>query len=185
MTFKTLRLQLTDLLQVKVQRVGVDSGEKGLGLCLQKQKRQGAAREVGGTPGNGLQVGQPGQTLLRNKGDESQNMGEGKEEELGEFRPLLSLTSLQQALEHLDHRLSEKVKQLNALRHQVGLRQKWLEELQLQHSLRELEMAEAQDGNTEVAKVGPMRCRAGQRGSLILGEEESSRKGTQHSLASL
>ncbi|KAF5914380.1 hypothetical protein HPG69_000491 [Diceros bicornis minor] len=58
-----------------------------------------------------------------------------------------------QALEYLDHRLSAKVKQLNALRHQVVLRHKWLEELQLQHSLRELEMAEAQDGNTEVAKT--------------------------------
>lgn len=68
------------------------------------------------------------------------------------------LASLQQALEYLDHRVSEKVKQLNALRHQVGLRQKWLEELQLQHSLRELEMAEVQDSNTEVAKVAPARC---------------------------
>ncbi|ELK17814.1 Coiled-coil domain-containing protein 151 [Pteropus alecto] len=58
-----------------------------------------------------------------------------------------------QALEHLDHQLSDKVKQLNALRHQVALRQKWLEELQLQHSLRELEIAEAQDGNSEVAKT--------------------------------
>uniref|UniRef100_A0A4W2H8X2 Outer dynein arm docking complex subunit 3 n=1 Tax=Bos indicus x Bos taurus TaxID=30522 RepID=A0A4W2H8X2_BOBOX len=58
-----------------------------------------------------------------------------------------------QALEHLDYRLNEKVKQLNALRHQLGLRQKWLEELQLQHSLRELEIAEAQDSNTEVAKT--------------------------------
>lgn len=75
------------------------------------------------------------------------------------FRPLPLLPSLQQALEHLDHQLREKVNQLNALRHQVGLRQKWLEELQLQHNLRELEMAEAQDGNTEVAKVGPLRCR--------------------------
>ncbi|XP_070348186.1 outer dynein arm-docking complex subunit 3 isoform X3 [Equus asinus] len=66
----------------------------------------------------------------------------------------LQLTDLlQQALEYLDHRVSEKVKQLNALRHQVGLRQKWLEELQLQHSLRELEMAEMQDSNTEVAKT--------------------------------
>nr|XP_014332195.1 PREDICTED: coiled-coil domain-containing protein 151 isoform X3 [Bos mutus] len=65
----------------------------------------------------------------------------------------LQLTALlQQALEHLDYRLNEKVKQLNALRHQLGLRQKWLEELQLQHSLRELEIAEAQDSNTEVAK---------------------------------
>ncbi|KAK1342741.1 hypothetical protein QTO34_015507 [Cnephaeus nilssonii] len=58
-----------------------------------------------------------------------------------------------QALEHLDHRLSEKVKQRNALRHQLGLRQKWLEELQLQHSLRELEMEEVQDSNTEMAKT--------------------------------
>ncbi|XP_022382567.1 coiled-coil domain-containing protein 151 isoform X3 [Enhydra lutris kenyoni] len=64
----------------------------------------------------------------------------------------VQLTDLLQALEHLDHRLSEKVKQLNALRHQLGVRQKWLEELQLRHSLRQLEMAEAQNGNTEVAK---------------------------------
>lgn len=80
--------------------------------------------------------------------------------------------------------------QLNALRHQVGLRQKCLEELQLQHNLRELEMAEAQDGNTEVAKVGPVRCGGvgvgwGQGGHLILWEGELSREGTQHSLASL
>nr|XP_023408165.1 coiled-coil domain-containing protein 151 isoform X1 [Loxodonta africana] len=59
----------------------------------------------------------------------------------------------QQALEFLDHRLSEKVKQLNSLRHEVEMRQKRLDELQLQHSLRELEMAEAQDSNTEVAKT--------------------------------
>ncbi|KAM9245058.1 outer dynein arm-docking complex subunit 3 isoform 1-T1 [Dugong dugon] len=58
-----------------------------------------------------------------------------------------------QALELLDHRLSEKVKQLNSLRHEVELRQKRLDELQLQHSLRELEMVEAQDSNTEVAKT--------------------------------
>ncbi|XP_004398953.1 PREDICTED: coiled-coil domain-containing protein 151 isoform X1 [Odobenus rosmarus divergens] len=58
-----------------------------------------------------------------------------------------------QALEHLDHRLSEKVKQLDVLRHQVGVRQKWLDELQLRYSLRDLEMAEAQNGNTEVAKT--------------------------------
>nr|KAF6479355.1 coiled-coil domain containing 151 [Molossus molossus] len=65
----------------------------------------------------------------------------------------LQLTDLlQQALEHLNYRLYEKVKQQNALRHQVGLQQKWLEELQLQYNLRELEMAETQDGNTEVAK---------------------------------
>ncbi|XP_066130005.1 outer dynein arm-docking complex subunit 3 isoform X3 [Saccopteryx bilineata] len=66
----------------------------------------------------------------------------------------LQLTDLlQQALEHLDHQLSEKVKQRNALLHQARLQQKWLEELQLQHSLRELEIAEAQDSNTEVAKT--------------------------------
>ncbi|XP_066201794.1 outer dynein arm-docking complex subunit 3 isoform X2 [Saccopteryx leptura] len=58
-----------------------------------------------------------------------------------------------QALEHLDHQLSEKVKQRNALLHQARVQQKWLEELQLQHSLRELEIAEAQDSNTEVAKT--------------------------------
>lgn len=44
--------------------------------------------------------------------------------------------------------------QLNALRHQVMLRQKRLEDLRLQHSLRQLEMAEVQDSNTEAAKVG-------------------------------
>ncbi|XP_016063299.1 PREDICTED: coiled-coil domain-containing protein 151 [Miniopterus natalensis] len=68
-------------------------------------------------------------------------------------KPYLKNRTGQQALEYLDHRLSEKVKQRNALRHQVGLQQKWLGELQLQHSLRELEMAEVQDGNTEVAKT--------------------------------
>ncbi|XP_071458530.1 outer dynein arm-docking complex subunit 3 isoform X2 [Marmota flaviventris] len=66
----------------------------------------------------------------------------------------LQLTDLlQQALEHLDHQLSEKVKQVNALRHQVVLRQKRLEELQLQHSLRQLELTEAQNCNTEEAKT--------------------------------
>nr|XP_019600496.1 PREDICTED: coiled-coil domain-containing protein 151 isoform X1 [Rhinolophus sinicus] len=68
-------------------------------------------------------------------------------------KPYLKNRTGQQALEHLDHQLREKVNQLNALRHQVGLQQKCLEELQLQHNLRELEMAEAQDGNTEVAKT--------------------------------
>lgn len=68
-------------------------------------------------------------------------------------KPYLKNRTGQQALEHLDHQLREKVKQRNALLHQVGLRQKWLEELQLQHSLRELEMVEAQDSNTEVAKT--------------------------------
>ncbi|XP_011810185.1 PREDICTED: coiled-coil domain-containing protein 151 isoform X2 [Colobus angolensis palliatus] len=58
-----------------------------------------------------------------------------------------------QALEHLDHQLREKVKQQNALRYQVVLRKRRLEELQLQHSLRLLEMAEAQDSHTEVAKT--------------------------------
>uniref|UniRef100_A0A2K5QYF3 Outer dynein arm docking complex subunit 3 n=1 Tax=Cebus imitator TaxID=2715852 RepID=A0A2K5QYF3_CEBIM len=58
-----------------------------------------------------------------------------------------------QALEHLDHRLSEKVKQRNALQHQLVLRQRRLEELQLQHSLCHLEMAEAQNSHSEVAKT--------------------------------
>lgn len=83
----------------------------------------------------------------------------------------LGLASLQQALEHLDHRLSEKVKQLNALRHQLGVRQKWLEELQLRHSLRQLEMAEAQNSNTEVAKVRPVEEGWGSRGELQRGGE--------------
>ncbi|XP_023373832.1 coiled-coil domain-containing protein 151 isoform X2 [Otolemur garnettii] len=68
-------------------------------------------------------------------------------------KPYLKNRTGQQALEHLDYRLSEKVKQLNALRHQVVLRQSRLEELQLQYRLRHLEMAEAQDSNTEVAKT--------------------------------
>ncbi|XP_019514871.1 PREDICTED: coiled-coil domain-containing protein 151 [Hipposideros armiger] len=68
-------------------------------------------------------------------------------------KPYLKNRTGQQALEYLDHQLREKVNQLNALRHQVGLQQKWLEELQLQHNLRELEMAEVQDSNTEVAKT--------------------------------
>ncbi|KAK2087389.1 Outer dynein arm-docking complex subunit 3 [Saguinus oedipus] len=77
-------------------------------------------------------------------------MGEGREEALGVcwdgvFRHLLSLGPLQQALEYLDHRLSEK--------HQVVLRQRRLEELQLQHSLRHREMAEAQNSHSEVAKT--------------------------------
>ncbi|KAK2506320.1 LOW QUALITY PROTEIN: hypothetical protein MC885_020844 [Smutsia gigantea] len=59
-------------------------------------------------------------------------------------KPYLKNKTVQQALEYLDHQLSEEVKQRNALRHQVRLRQKRLEQLQLQYSLRELEMAEAQ-----------------------------------------
>ncbi|XP_045146343.1 outer dynein arm-docking complex subunit 3 isoform X2 [Echinops telfairi] len=68
-------------------------------------------------------------------------------------KPYLKNRTGQQALEYLEYRLTEKVKQLNALRHEVDLRQKRLEELQLQHSLLELEMAEAQDQNTDVAKT--------------------------------
>uniref|UniRef100_A0A667H5W0 Coiled-coil domain containing 151 n=1 Tax=Lynx canadensis TaxID=61383 RepID=A0A667H5W0_LYNCA len=64
----------------------------------------------------------------------------------------LHLADLLQALEYLEHQLREKVKQLDALRHQVGLQRKLLDELWLQYSLRELERAEAQSGNTEVAK---------------------------------
>ncbi|XP_006161566.1 coiled-coil domain-containing protein 151 [Tupaia chinensis] len=68
-------------------------------------------------------------------------------------KPYLKNRTSQQALEHLDRQLSEKTKQLNALRHQVVLRQNRLSELQLQHDLRQMEIAEAQDGGTEVAKT--------------------------------
>ncbi|XP_017353207.1 coiled-coil domain-containing protein 151 isoform X2 [Cebus imitator] len=68
-------------------------------------------------------------------------------------KPYLKNRTGQQALEHLDHRLSEKVKQRNALQHQLVLRQRRLEELQLQHSLCHLEMAEAQNSHSEVAKT--------------------------------
>ena len=89
----------------------------------------------------------------------------------------LGLASPQQAFEHLDHRLSEKVKQLNTLRHQVGLRQKWLDELQLQHRLRELEIAEIQNGNTEVAKV--RLPRGGRRAGISWEELERGRDSAQ------
>ncbi|KFO28777.1 coiled-coil domain-containing protein 151 isoform X2 [Fukomys damarensis] len=74
-------------------------------------------------------------------------------QEWKEETPYLKNRMAQQALEHLDHQLSGKVKQLNALRHQVVLRQRRLDELQLQEGLRQLEMAEAQDSNTEMAKT--------------------------------
>ncbi|XP_049644307.1 outer dynein arm-docking complex subunit 3 [Suncus etruscus] len=67
--------------------------------------------------------------------------------------PYLKNRNIQQALEHLDHRLSEKMKQLNALRHQVCMKQKRLEELQLQHQKCELDMAEKQDNNSDLAKT--------------------------------
>lgn len=163
-------------------RVGVDNGGKSLGVRLQRQKdEEGAAREVGGSQGidfwkspkKNLQEGQPGQILLRDREMEPKYGRRKGGRTRGGFRPLLSLPSFQQALEYLDHQLREKVNQLNALRHQVGLQQKWLEELQLQHNLRELEMAEVQDSNTEVAKVGPLRCRrwelSRERGTLDPG----------------
>lgn len=62
--------------------------------------------------------------------------------------------------------------QLNALRHQVILRQKRLEDLRLQHSLRQLEMAEVQDSNMEAAKVGLLRSAGG------LGEARGVAGGT-------
>ncbi|XP_047705344.1 outer dynein arm-docking complex subunit 3 isoform X1 [Prionailurus viverrinus] len=68
-------------------------------------------------------------------------------------KPYLKNRTGQQALEYLEHQLREKVKQLDALRHQVGLQRKLLDELWLRYSLRELERAEAQSGNTEVAKT--------------------------------
>ncbi|XP_013360565.1 PREDICTED: coiled-coil domain-containing protein 151 isoform X2 [Chinchilla lanigera] len=74
-------------------------------------------------------------------------------QEWKEEKPYLKNRMAQQALEHLDHQLSGKVKQLNALRHQVVLRQRRLDQLQLQDSLRQLEVAEAQDSQTEMAKT--------------------------------
>ncbi|KAL0611169.1 Coiled-coil domain-containing protein 151 [Plecturocebus cupreus] len=68
-------------------------------------------------------------------------------------KPYLKNKTGQQALEHLDHRLSEKVKQRNALQHQVVLLQRRLEELQLQYSLRHLERAHAQNSHSEMAKT--------------------------------
>ena len=53
---------------------------------------------------------------------------------------------------------------MNALRHQVTLRQKRLEELRLQHSLHQLETTELQDNNTEAAKVGLAEGYRGLRG---------------------
>lgn len=93
---------------------------------------------------------------------------------------------LQEALEYLDHQLSEKVKHLNALRHQVVLRQKRLEELQGQHSLHQLEMAAAQNCNTEEAKVGPSsreEARGGLRSWPGAEGEEGRREGTRLSPA--
>lgn len=102
---------------------------------------------------------------------------------MGGFRLPLSAPAPQQALEYLEHQLREKVKQLNALRHQVGLRQKLLEELRLQCSLRELERAEAQDGNTEVAKVRLLRCRG--RGRVAILGRTGEARGPGPVLASL
>ncbi|XP_027267394.1 coiled-coil domain-containing protein 151 isoform X3 [Cricetulus griseus] len=68
-------------------------------------------------------------------------------------KPYLKNRTCEQALEHLEHQLRDKVNQLNALRYQVTLRQKRLQELKLQHSMHQLELAEVQDGNTEAAKT--------------------------------
>ncbi|XP_040842289.1 outer dynein arm-docking complex subunit 3 isoform X1 [Ochotona curzoniae] len=70
-----------------------------------------------------------------------------------EERPYLQNRTCEQALQHLDRQLSEKVKQLNAARHQLWLRQKWLDELRLRHGLRQLEVLEVRDSSTEVAKT--------------------------------
>ena len=98
---------------------------------------------------------------------------------MGGFRlppsaPLPPPPPLQQAMEYLEHQLREKVKQLDALRHQVGLQRKLLDELRLRYSLRELERAEAQSGNTEVAKVRLLRCR-GRGGGGNLGRTGEAR----------
>ncbi|XP_043832970.1 outer dynein arm-docking complex subunit 3 [Dromiciops gliroides] len=59
----------------------------------------------------------------------------------------------EEALALVDHRLNEKMKQLNVLRHEAEQRQQRIEELQLQHSLRELEANAFQDIDNEVAKT--------------------------------
>ncbi|KAL6067030.1 hypothetical protein STEG23_031265 [Scotinomys teguina] len=74
-------------------------------------------------------------------------------QELKSEKPYLKNRTCEQALEHLEHQLREKMNQLNALGYQITLQQKQLEELRLQHSLRQLEMVEVQDSNTEVAKT--------------------------------
>ncbi|XP_072458382.1 outer dynein arm-docking complex subunit 3-like isoform X7 [Notamacropus eugenii] len=70
-----------------------------------------------------------------------------------EEKPYLKNKNGEEALALMDHRLSEKVKQLNALRYEAEQRQKRIEELQLQYSLRELETIEFQDNDSEVAKT--------------------------------
>ncbi|XP_001364241.2 outer dynein arm-docking complex subunit 3 isoform X1 [Monodelphis domestica] len=59
----------------------------------------------------------------------------------------------EEALALVDHRLNEKMKQLNSLRHEAELKQRRIEELQLQHSLRALETNELRGTDTEVAKT--------------------------------
>ncbi|XP_068939120.1 outer dynein arm-docking complex subunit 3 [Petaurus breviceps papuanus] len=70
-----------------------------------------------------------------------------------EEKPYLKNKNGEEALALMEHRLSEKVKQLNALRHEAEQKQKRIEELQLQYSLRELETNEFQDSDNEVAKT--------------------------------
>ncbi|XP_078010045.1 outer dynein arm-docking complex subunit 3 isoform X2 [Phascolarctos cinereus] len=70
-----------------------------------------------------------------------------------EEKPYLKNKNGEEALALVDHRLNEKMKQLNALRHEAEQRQQRIEELQLQYSLRELEINEFQDSDTEVAKT--------------------------------
>uniref|UniRef100_A0A4X2L162 Outer dynein arm docking complex subunit 3 n=1 Tax=Vombatus ursinus TaxID=29139 RepID=A0A4X2L162_VOMUR len=70
-----------------------------------------------------------------------------------EEKPYLKNKNGEEALALMDHRLNEKMKQLNALRHEAEQRRQRIEELQLQYSLRELETNEFQDTDTEVAKT--------------------------------
>ncbi|XP_051827543.1 outer dynein arm-docking complex subunit 3 isoform X1 [Antechinus flavipes] len=70
-----------------------------------------------------------------------------------EEKPYLKNKDGECALALVDYRLNEKMKQLNALRHEAEQRQQRIAELQLQYSLRELETNEFQDTDNEVAKT--------------------------------
>ncbi|XP_036598299.1 coiled-coil domain-containing protein 151 [Trichosurus vulpecula] len=70
-----------------------------------------------------------------------------------EEKPYLKNKNGEEALALMDHRLSEKIKQLNALRYEAEQRRHRIEELQLQYSLRELEVIEVRDRNSEMAKT--------------------------------
>lgn len=72
------------------------------------------------------------------------------------FKPFPFLTTLKGAVQIINHRLCEKINQLNNLKHQVEMRKLRLEELQTQYSTKAQEindMQEMEEGNIEAAKV--------------------------------